>query len=78
MVAVNVFVQNDIVHKNECSLLIQKLKFIQQRFPNLKVFGIQHSLSSASPQNAAKVNMTILKEFITFLFFCLLRISTRI
>lgn len=31
MVAVNVFVQNDIVHKNECSLLIQKLKFIQQR-----------------------------------------------
>lgn len=66
MVAVNVFVQNDIVHKNECSLLIQKLKFIQQRFPNLKVFGIQHSLSSTSPQNAAKVNMTILKEFIAF------------
>lgn len=66
MVAVNVFVQNDILHKNECSLLIEKLKFIQQRFPKLQVFGIQHAFSSTCPRNAAQVNMTILKEFITF------------
>ena len=66
MVAVNIFVQNDMIHKNECSLLIEKLKFIQQRFLNIQVFGIQYAFISTCLQNVAQVNMTILKEFITF------------
>jgi hypothetical protein len=53
MVAVNIFVQNDMIHKNECSLLIEKLKFIQQRFLNIQVFGIQYAFISTCLQNAA-------------------------
>ncbi|KAH9311029.1 hypothetical protein KI387_026064, partial [Taxus chinensis] len=66
LAAVNVFLQNDTISRHESSILIDKLKFIQQRCPNLQVFGIQYGFSFGIPRNVYQINNTILKEYITF------------
>eukprot|EP01018_Ginkgo_biloba_P016330 Gb_38197 [translate_table: standard] len=66
LAVVNVFLRNDLVSRHEHSLLIQKLKLIQQRFPNLQIFGIQYASSLGCLGDITEINKFILKEYITF------------
>lgn len=66
LAAINVFLQNDKISRHECSNLIDKLKFFQQRFPDLQVFGVQHRFSCCLICDVNQINNTLLKEYITF------------
>ncbi|XP_057835424.2 uncharacterized protein LOC131045794 isoform X2 [Cryptomeria japonica] len=66
LAAINVLCQNDMIGRHEKYNVIDKLKFIKQRFPNLQVLCIQHGFSYGFPRDDNPINNIILKEYITF------------
>ncbi|XP_020531063.1 uncharacterized protein LOC18447216 isoform X2 [Amborella trichopoda] len=66
LVVMGTFQESSFVLRCENISIIERVKLLQQRFPELQVFGFEFGSSICSIDDKARISSILLKEYITF------------